>query len=72
MMPLKVMDPGGSLSMLLSPLLKGKTPVREGILAFGNGGGHPSAVEPAGGCGLRMALDFKNFAIFIFAFFCNV
>jgi hypothetical protein len=39
MLPLEVVDPGSSLSMLLLPPLNGETPVGEGILAGGRGDG---------------------------------
>jgi hypothetical protein len=38
MLPFEVVDPGGSLSMLLLPHHIGKMPVKEGIPATGDGG----------------------------------
>jgi hypothetical protein len=82
MLPLEVVDPGGSLSMLPSPHRNGERPVREGfgqvamvMAAYScNWGASFSAAESrqwqCGGSGHHMALDSKFcdfFCIRIFA-----
>jgi hypothetical protein len=74
MLPLEMVDPGGSLSMLLSPRLKGETPVREGCWQVAMAGASPSAVggqwQWFGNSSHRTALDsqFCDFHILFLLF----